>query len=57
MGFVGAGGIGQDLLEAVRKFYYSDVSAILLMIIVTVMIIDMVTERARHALLGREQQP
>ena len=26
MGFVGAGGIGQDLIEAIRKFYYSDVS-------------------------------
>jgi phosphonate transport system permease protein len=45
MGFVGAGGIGQELLSAVRKFYYSDVSAILLMIIVTVFILDMLTER------------
>ena len=26
MGFVGAGGIGQDLIEAIRKFYYTDVS-------------------------------
>ena len=54
MGFVGAGGIGQDLVEAIRKFYYSDVSAILLLIVVTVMCIDLLTERARHALLGRE---
>ena len=54
MGFVGAGGIGQDLLEAVRKFYYSDVSAILVMIIATVMIIDLLTERLRHVLIGRE---
>ncbi|MBS7696127.1 MULTISPECIES: phosphonate ABC transporter, permease protein PhnE [unclassified Chelatococcus] len=52
MGFVGAGGIGQDLLEAIRKFYYSDVSAILILIIITVMIIDMITERVRHALTG-----
>jgi phosphonate transport system permease protein len=52
MGFVGAGGIGQELLEAIRKFYYSDVSAMLLMIIVTVSLIDVVTERIRHALLG-----
>jgi phosphonate transport system permease protein len=52
MGFVGAGGIGQDLLEAIRKFYYSDVSAMLLMIIATVIIIDLTTERVRHALLG-----
>jgi phosphonate transport system permease protein len=54
MGFVGAGGIGQDLIEAIRKFYYSDVSAMLLMIIATVVVIDLVTERIRHALLGRE---
>jgi phosphonate transport system permease protein len=56
MGFVGAGGIGQDLIEAIRKFYYSDVSAILLMIVATVMVIDLVTERMRHALLEREQR-
>lgn len=48
MGFVGAGGIGQDLIEAIRKFYYPDVSAILVMIIITVTVIDLVTERARH---------
>ena len=54
MGFVGAGGIGQELLVSVRKFYYSDVSAILLLLIATVMAIDLVTERLRHALLGRE---
>jgi phosphonate transport system permease protein len=54
MGFVGAGGIGQDLIEAIRKFYYSDVSALLVLIIVTVMVIDLGTERLRHALIGRE---
>ena len=54
MGFVGAGGIGQDLMEAVRKFYYSDVSAILLLIITTVVVIDLVTERLRHAIIGLE---
>lgn len=54
MGFVGAGGIGQDLIEAVRKFYYTDVSAILLLIVIAVMVIDFVTERVRHRLLGLE---
>ncbi|PZO81380.1 MAG: phosphonate ABC transporter, permease protein PhnE [Mesorhizobium amorphae] len=52
MGFVGAGGIGQELLIAIRNFYYSDVSAILLMIIATVIAIDLVTERVRHRLIG-----
>ncbi|CAN1504844.1 COG3639 ABC-type phosphate/phosphonate transport system, permease component [Rhabdaerophilaceae bacterium] len=56
MGFVGAGGIGQELIEAVRKFYYSDVSAILLLIIATVMLIDLGTERLRHALIAQEQR-
>jgi phosphonate transport system permease protein len=56
MGFVGAGGIGQDLMEAIRKFYYSDVSAILLLIIATVVVIDLLTERLRHALIGLEHR-
>jgi phosphonate transport system permease protein len=38
----------------VRKFYYTDVSAILILVIVTVMIIDGITERVRHALIGME---
>lgn len=52
MGFVGAGGIGQTLIEYIRKFYYSDVSAVLILIIATVMIIDTVTEKIRHAFIG-----
>jgi phosphonate transport system permease protein len=52
LGFVGAGGIGQDLMEAIRKFYYSDVSAILVMIIAVVMTIDISTQYVRRALLS-----
>jgi phosphonate transport system permease protein len=55
IGFVGAGGIGQDLFVAIRKFYYTDVSAILLMIIITVSIIDLLTERIRHRLAPVER--
>ena len=51
LGFVGAGGIGQDLMEAIRKFYYSDVSAILVVIIAVVMTIDISTQYLRAALL------
>ncbi|MEH2535494.1 phosphonate transport system permease protein [Bradyrhizobium sp. AZCC 1588] len=54
MGFVGAGGIGKELLSSIRQFYYSDVSAILLMIIVTVFAIDLLTERLRFRLIGME---
>ncbi|MBV8825394.1 MAG: phosphonate ABC transporter, permease protein PhnE [Bradyrhizobiaceae bacterium] len=54
IGFVGAGGIGQDLFVAIRKFYYTDVSAILLMIIVTVVLFDLISERIRHHLARLE---
>lgn len=54
MGFVGAGGIGQELVIAIRKFYYNDVSAILLLIIATVMIVDFLTARLRYRLIGQE---
>jgi phosphonate transport system permease protein len=54
MGFVGAGGIGQELVVAVRKFYYSDVSAILLMIVLTVFVIDIGTGWIRGRLFGKE---
>ncbi|UFN48791.1 phosphonate ABC transporter, permease protein PhnE [Roseomonas sp. OT10] len=52
LGFVGAGGIGQDLIEAIRKFYYNDVAALLLLIILTVSLIDLLTEWMRHRLIG-----
>jgi phosphonate transport system permease protein len=55
IGFVGAGGIGEDLIVAIRKFYYADVSAMLLMIIATVMLIDMMSAALRHRLLATEQ--
>ena len=54
LGFVGAGGIGMDLIEAIRKFYYSDVSAIIVLIVITVSVIDTVTGRVRHRLIGLE---
>jgi phosphonate transport system permease protein len=53
MGFVGAGGIGQDLITAIRKFYYPDISAILVLIIVTVIVIDVFTERLRHLFISQ----
>ena len=56
LGFVGAGGIGQDLLIAIRKFYYQDVSAMLVLIVACVMLLDMASERLRHRLLALEQQ-
>ncbi len=54
IGFVGAGGIGQELLFVIRQFVYVDVSAIVLMIILTVSVIDMSCERLRHCFIGEE---
>ncbi len=54
IGFVGAGGIGEDLLIAIRKFYYQDVSAMLLLIVACVMMLDMLSEQVRHRLLALE---
>ena len=54
VGLVGAGGIGQDLFVAIRKFYYTDVSAILLLLIVTVSLIDLATERVRDRLAAQQ---
>jgi phosphonate transport system permease protein len=54
MGFVGAGGIGQELVVAIRKFYYSDVSAILVTIVLTVFVIDISTGWLRSRLFGKE---
>jgi phosphonate transport system permease protein len=52
LGFVGAGGIGETLISAIRKFYYADVSALLILIILTVVVIDSLTEKLRHQLIG-----
>ena len=54
MGFVAAGGIGYELITAIRLLYFLDVGAILLMIIGTVFLIDMVSERLRHYFIGKE---
>jgi phosphonate transport system permease protein len=56
IGFVGAGGIGQDLLVAIRKFFYADVSAMLVLMVACVMLLDVASERLRHWLLAFETQ-
>ena len=54
LGFVGAGGIGEELIIAIRRFYYADVSAILVLIVLCVMMIDIGTEKLRHGLVRME---
>ncbi len=55
LGFVGAGGIGKELISSIRQFYYADVSAILIIVIGTVFLIDGLTERLRHRLLSMSE--
>ena len=53
VGFVGAGGIGHDLFTSVQLLYFSDAGAILLIIVATIMLIDMLSERFRHSAIGK----
>jgi phosphonate transport system permease protein len=54
VGFVGAGGIGQELMTSIRQFIYTDVSAIVLLLVCAVAIIDISCEKLRHRLIGKE---
>jgi phosphonate transport system permease protein len=47
LGIVGAGGIGQLLWENIRSFAYAETAAIMLIIIVSITLIDMLSQRLR----------
>jgi phosphonate transport system permease protein len=51
IGMVGAGGIGQELYFAIRQFHYTDISAIILMIIALVIFIDSAASRLRRQVI------
>jgi phosphonate transport system permease protein len=50
IGFVGAGGIGQELYAVIAQNYNEEISAIVVLIVVAVALIDLVSERLRRAL-------
>lgn len=52
IGYVGAGGLGQEIREAMSLQEYTDLSALFIIILVTVGIIDFVSERLRHRIIG-----
>ncbi|WP_137180849.1 phosphonate ABC transporter, permease protein PhnE [Roseomonas sp. AR75] len=54
LGIVGAGGIGEELYLSVRQFSYPDISAILLLILLTVSAIDLLCGRLRAGVIGAE---
>lgn len=52
IGFVGVGGIGQELYVAIRQFVYADISAIVLLIVVAVSLIDQVSGYLRRSVIA-----
>ncbi|MGI1668710.1 MAG: phosphonate ABC transporter, permease protein PhnE [Neptuniibacter sp.] len=51
LGIVGAGGIGHILYEMIRGFYYAETAAILIIIVVSVTILDMISQRLRKMVI------
>ena len=52
IGFVGAGGIGQELYSVISFNYYQEIGAIIVLIILTVSLIDLTSERLRRRAIG-----
>ncbi len=52
IGFVGAGGIGQELYTVISAGYYEDISAIVVLIVLCVVAIDLCSERLRRRVSG-----
>jgi phosphonate transport system permease protein len=50
LGFVGAGGIGEELYHVIAFNYYEEISAIVLLIVLTVASIDLLSERLRRGI-------
>ena len=51
LGLVGAGGIGQVLFESIRGFYYAETAAILIVVVLTVTIVDLVSQQLRKLVI------
>ncbi|MDF1484637.1 phosphonate ABC transporter, permease protein PhnE [Ramlibacter sp. H39-3-26] len=57
LGIVGAGGIGIYLTEEIRVLNFPVVTFIVILILITVMAIDFVSEKLRLAMIGRGRTP
>jgi phosphonate transport system permease protein len=53
IGFVGAGGIGQELYTVISFNYYQEISAIVVLIVLAVFAIDLTSEALRTRAIGR----
>ncbi len=54
IGYVGAGGLGQEFRTAMSYQEYTDLSALFIIILVTVTVIDRLSEMLRHRVIGLE---
>lgn len=54
IGYVGAGGLGQEFRTAMSYQEYTDLSALFIIILVTVTVIDRLSEMLRHRVIGME---
>ncbi|MDJ1009723.1 MAG: phosphonate ABC transporter, permease protein PhnE [Paracoccaceae bacterium] len=54
IGYVGAGGLGQEIRTALSFQEYTDLSALFVIIFVTVIVIDYASEKVRHRVIGME---
>ena len=52
IGYVGAGGLGQELRTAMSFQEYTNLSALFIIILVTVIVIDRTSEALRHRVIG-----
>ena len=57
IGYVGAGGLGQEFRTAMSLQEYTDLSALFVIILVTVTVIDWGSEKLRHRVIGMEARP
>lgn len=51
LGLIGAGGIGQVLFETIRGFYYPQASAIIIIVVLTVTVMDLISQHLRKIVI------
>ncbi|MBB3949095.1 phosphonate ABC transporter, permease protein PhnE [Aureimonas jatrophae] len=51
LGVIGAGGIGQVLFETIRGFYYPQASAILIVVVLSVSVMDVISQTLRRRVI------
>ena len=51
LGIVGAGGIGMILWEVIRSFQYAETAAIVIIIVISVSMLDMISQRLRKLVI------